>query len=78
MALLLLVALVGAGVIFLPRVVYPPLTNEQLQYIDDTVVRLQLKSARSALEIEFRWQLIAMVAIFLTAGVVGFRMWLKK
>ncbi|WP_214325300.1 hypothetical protein [Nonomuraea sediminis] len=70
--------MVAIGVILLPRVIYPPLTNEQLQYIGDPMMRLQLKGTRSALEIQFRWQLIAMVGIFLAAGVLSLRMWPRK
>ncbi|GIH91160.1 hypothetical protein Psi01_17900 [Planobispora siamensis] len=76
--LLLLAVGVTLGLIVLPRLVYPPLTNEQLQGVGEALMRLQLKSARSALEVEFRWQLIALVGMFLGAGMIGSWMWSKK
>jgi hypothetical protein len=77
-ALLLLGAGIALALIFLPRLLYPPLTNEQLQGVGDALMRLQFKSARSALEIEFRWQLITMAGMFLGAGVIGSWIWSKK
>ncbi|WP_371781075.1 hypothetical protein [Streptosporangium subroseum] len=66
------------GLAFLPRLVYPPLTNEQLQGVGDALLRLQFKGARSALEIEFCWQMITIIGMFLGTGAVGFWMWSKK
>ncbi|MEV8634160.1 hypothetical protein AB0395_21125 [Streptosporangium sp. NPDC051023] len=70
-ALLLLATGITIGLALVPRAIYPSLANEQLQGISDPLVRLQLKNARSALEIEFRWQLIAVTGIFLGTGVIG-------
>lgn len=78
LGLFLLAVGVTLGLAFLPRVVYPPLTNEQLQGVGDALLRLQLKGTRSVLEIEFRWQMITIMGMFLGTGAIGYWMWSKK
>jgi hypothetical protein len=61
-----------AVVIYLPRLVYPPLSGPDLQGVGGAVVRISLQNARYQLQNDFRGELLqSLAALFVVAGAVA-------